>query len=132
VSHDEEERERFFELASGVKQDAFGQFWRYSSYASGSIPGWHPAMLGRRRGTPPSLRQDLISGAIFLAIVFGIPAVAIFTPSGYKLVAGISYATSVTMWVLLALAVARVRSRRAKIHPHKFPHPGPKGHHQHH
>jgi hypothetical protein len=129
MSEEDEERERFIDLSRGVKQDAFGQFWRYSSFGSGNIPGWHPAMLGRRRGKPQDFMQDLISGVIFLSILLGIPAVALFTPRGFKLVGTVAYVSVLIVWVVSASAVAQKRARSAE--PHAFPHPGPKGRHRH-
>ncbi|MCA1831634.1 MAG: hypothetical protein ABR548_02215 [Actinomycetota bacterium] len=127
MSDEEDEREEYFRFASGVRQDSLGQFWRYTTYGAG--PGWHPAMLGRRRGEPRSFTQDLINAVLFISILLGIPAVALFTPRSYKLVGVVAYVTVLVAWIGAATKVAHDRGKRAA--QRTFPHPGPKGHHVH-
>ena len=125
MSDEDEEREEFFRSASGVRQDMFGQFWRYTTYGAG--PGWHPAMLGRRKGVPRNFTQDLISGVLFMSVLLGIPAVALFTPRSYKLVGVVAYVVVLVVWIVAATKVAHTNAKRDP----SFPHPGPKGRHVH-
>ena len=125
---EEEDREAFIAASSGVKVDAFGQVWRFSSYASGAVPGWHPAMIGRWRRTHTT-GQDVLNGVLFTLILFGTLGIAIFTPGVWKLPATLGYLALLVMWIVVAHRVAMERSRAAE--PHHFPHPGEKGHHVH-
>jgi hypothetical protein len=129
MSHeDEEKREAFIAASQGVKMDALGQFWRYSSYASGSIPGWHPAMIGRWRRSHTT-GQDVVNAVLFMLILFGTPGIALFTHGVLRLPLTLGYLAVVVAWIVVAHTVAVRRSRPAM--PHPFPHPGEKGHHVH-
>ena len=126
---EEEEREEFIARSKGVSVDALGQVWRFSNYASGSIPSWHPVMIGRRRGKVRTTGQDVLNAVLFMIIVFGTLAVALFAPGSYKLPATLGYVAVAGGWIILAHTVALRRSRQ--VLPHRFPHQGEKHHHVH-
>ena len=69
-----------------------------------------------------------------MLVVFGIPALAIFLGSGrFNMSAKLIVVFAVLgggLWIAIAAAHARVWRAHANA-PKSFPHPGPKGRHQH-
>jgi hypothetical protein len=126
----ERERQEYFDKISGVGEWQ-GQSFGWSRWAWDIA--WHPAML--RRGGPrrPPSRWEPFKPLIFLAVVAGIPALAIYLSGEGSLGMKIAIVGGVlAALVIAAFAAARVAMNRARsAAPKPFPHPGPKGHHRH-
>jgi hypothetical protein len=126
----ERERQEYFDKISGVGEWQ-GQRFGWSRWAWDIA--WHPAML--RRGGPKSApsRWEPFKPLLFMAVVIGIPAVAVYFAGGGSVGSKIAIvAGTLAGLVVAAFIAARVAMNRAHAAaPKPFPHPGPKGRHRH-
>jgi hypothetical protein len=127
----ERERQDYFDRISGVGEWE-NQRFLWSRWAWDIA--WHPAMLKGRSGHQPRpSRWDPLKPVLFLAVVLGIPALAIFLGSGRvnwsaKLIVVFAVVGG-GLWLAIAAAHARVWRAHTNA-PKPFPHPGPKGGHR--
>src|SRR2546426_9193155 len=128
----ERERQDYFARISGVGEWQ-GMRFGWSRWAWDIA--WHPAMLKGRSGHQPRpSRWDPLKPVLFLLVVLGIPALAIFLAAGSinpgtKLIVIFALAGGL---VWLAIAAAHAGVWRAHVQAaKKFPHPGAKGRHRH-
>jgi hypothetical protein len=129
----ERERQDYFDRLTHVGFIS-GTYRGWSRLAWGI--GWHPAMIPGRSGrpSPPPTLWDWIRPVVFLAVVLGVPALAIFmaadTPNwSTKLVVVFGVAGGI-VWLVFVSAHLHIRRTYGKS-PRQFPHPGPKGRHVH-
>lgn len=128
----ERERQDYFDRISGVGEWQ-GMRFGWSRWAWDVA--WHPAMLRGRSGkSPRPSRWDPLKPVAFLAVVIGLPALAIFfAAEGWSLSTKIIIVFGSLAGLLwLAWTIVHVTAWRAhRRAPKSFPHPGPKGRHVH-
>lgn len=125
------ERQEYFDNISGVGEWQ-GQRFRWSRWAWDIA--YHPAMLSRGRGKMRRSPWDPLKPFIFLGVVIGIPALIVFLSAGGMNLSTKLYivvGASAGIFVLVGFAVSASARRIQASGPKPFPHPGPKGRHQH-